>query len=154
MAWVRVCTAEREDMQREREKGPTEHDILGRPAHLANGGSTNAMDPHVRLRSSLVSAPTCPSWNRRARARSAPARVARLLARTAGICGGGVRGALQGKTILQRATRDSSGALRAPFRPIFRAATRPRSSHGLHGAMLQNAFIPTRPRAAHPGHGL
>ena len=105
MAWVRVCTAEREDMQREREKGPTEHDILGRPAHLANGGSTNAMDPHVRLRSSLVSAPTCPSWNRRARARSAPARVARLLARTAGIFWGALE-------VLCKA-KQSSSALRA-----------------------------------------
>ena len=63
------------------------------------------MDPHVRLRSSLVSAPTCPSWNRRARARSAPARVARLLARTAGIFWGALE-------VLCKA-KQSSSALRA-----------------------------------------
>ena len=83
-------------------------------------------------------APSHPSWNNCQRTRMewvSCARSAPPCSRS-GIFGGlEVLGAiLQGKTmcVLQRATRDSSGALRAPFRPVFRAATRLRTSHGRH----------------------
>ena len=72
-------------------------------------------------------------------ARSAPARVARLLARAAGKGGLEVLGAiLQGKTmcVLQRATRDSSGARN------FCLFLGPLRGQGAHiGAMSQNAFV-------------